>query len=182
MQSLLQSRIFQSNQMNSPVKMWRDGQCKHLTRINTILYTIYIYMIVYRICGQVRSHAIGLGWTVYHRLWEAHDAQHNRGSIVLPHYLKPLNIVLVWCWRKFSAPSEWIPLMSKHAILSSGYTNWVAGAFMTQAPAHGPDWKNKNRNDTLVTKFIFLKTKIQITCNSHYCLSYMFHTRCRNLI
>ena len=39
--------------------------------------------------------------------------------------------------------------------------------------------KNKKRNDSLVTKFIFLKTKIQITCNSQNCKTYMFQTKYR---
>ena len=39
--------------------------------------------------------------------------------------------------------------------------------------------KNKKRNDTLVTKFIFLKTKIEIRCNLKYCSGYMFNTKCR---
>ena len=38
---------------------------------------------------------------------------------------------------------------------------------------------NKKRNDSLVTKFIFLKTKTQIICNSQYCSSHMFQTKCR---
>ena len=48
-------------------------------------------------------------------------------------------------------------------------TNYIKSGFI----------KNEKRNDSLVTKFIFLKNKIQITCNSQYCSTYMFHTRCR---
>ena len=39
--------------------------------------------------------------------------------------------------------------------------------------------KNKKRNDSLMKKFIFLKTGTQITCNSRYCSSFMFQINCR---
>ena len=38
--------------------------------------------------------------------------------------------------------------------------------------------KNEKRNDSQITKFSFLKTKTQITCNPQYCSSYMFQTKC----
>ena len=38
--------------------------------------------------------------------------------------------------------------------------------------------KNRKRNDSLVTKFIFLKTTTQIILNSKYCTSYV-GTKCR---
>ena len=39
--------------------------------------------------------------------------------------------------------------------------------------------KNKNCNDSLVTKFFFFKTKIKLTCHSQYCSTCMFPTKCR---
>ena len=39
--------------------------------------------------------------------------------------------------------------------------------------------KNNKHNDLLVIKFIFFKIKTQITCNSQYCSSHMFQTKCR---
>ena len=42
--------------------------------------------------------------------------------------------------------------------------------------------KNKNLDDSLVTKFIFSKTKTQFTCNSPYCSSYMLQTKCRKYL